>query len=97
VPELITPEHLMVMTDEAIEAHLSLLRTRRDKIKNNVATTKSRQVALTGSELAKRLQVHIDKLSKLLESVDKAIQKAEEAYIKIVALRLQHGDTEGLM
>lgn len=95
--ELITPEHLATMTDAAIEEHLISLRARRDNIKSNLATTKSRQVQLTGSALAKRLEVHGKKLADALEKVDKAIKKADELYIGIVALRLQHGDVEGLM
>jgi hypothetical protein len=94
--ELIHPDHLLTMSSDSIDEFMSTLRARRERIKATLKKVQSRRASLGKQELGARLEVYAIKLAKAIDSVDRAMTKAETVYAQTIALRLQHGDATAL-
>lgn len=94
--DLINPEHLLTMSNEDIELHLTQLRDRREIINNYLQLTKKYNNKNIKNELSARLLTKTNQLAKIIDAINTAIEKAEKKIVEVVTLRVQHGDFAAL-
>lgn len=91
VPDFITRENIMAMTDEQLDAMLSAIRVRRMKSYAIYNQTKQEKNALEQGKARERVEKKCEQIIKKLNTIDKQLDDLERFVAELRGLRVQAG------